>query len=121
MIPTTPRLVRTLVPGLMAGLMACASAPRTFADCNAIADEHTREGCRFTMAQALLDQPQALAEAIASIEQIDSRDLLLLRLAVADPARSGQLCSQVTTAGAIEKCQQVVGRPHLSTSPRAPR
>jgi len=87
------------------------------ADCEATGDPTAREDCRFTLAQGLLDQPEALQAALAQVSEPDSRDLLLLRLAVAAPARSGPLCAQVQSAPARDKCRQVLGRPHLSTQP----
>ncbi|NOY27061.1 MAG: hypothetical protein GXP62_14420 [Oligoflexia bacterium] len=110
-------MIAVLRLGLWA--LGCASAPSTVADCARIADLQQREECRFTLASALLDQPGQLDQALADIDSVESRDLLLLRLAVADPPRASRLCAQVTTTGARQKCRQVVGRPHLSTSPRA--
>lgn len=108
--------------GLVAALlMGCARPPASFADCGALSDLAAREECRFEHARALLDQPDALQAALASVPEVDSRDLLLLRLAVAEPTRAAALCHQTTTPGARQKCQQVIGRPHLSTSPQPPR
>lgn len=100
---------------------ACAAEPGSFADCAGLGDPTAREECRFTFAKALLDQPAELDAALASIDQVDSRDLLLLRLAVAEPTKASHLCRQVQTAPALEKCRQVIGRPHLSTTPQAPQ
>lgn len=106
---------------LLAAALGCAGAPATFADCAAVRDATAREDCRFQMALGLLDQPQALQAALDSVAEPESRDLLLLRLAVAEPTRAAALCHQAATPGAQEKCQQVIGRPHLSTSPQPPR
>lgn len=102
-------------------LWACAGQPSTVAECAGLDDATAREECRFTLARALLDQPEALDAAIASVEEVESRDLLLLRLAVAEPTRASHLCERVQTAPAQEKCRQVLGRPHLSTTPRGPQ
>lgn len=110
-----------MIQALLLWALGCASTPTTVADCADLADLQQREECRFTLASALLDQPRQLDQALASIDSVQSRDLLLLRLAVADPPRASRLCGQVKTAGAQQKCRQVVGRPHLSTSPRAPQ
>ena len=40
-------------------------------------------------------------------------DLLLLDLAVQEPIFAFELCKKVQTEQAKEKCQQVIGRPHL--------
>ncbi|MCK6503757.1 hypothetical protein L6R53_10215 [Myxococcota bacterium] len=101
--------------------LGCARPPASFADCATLRDPAAREDCRFTHARALLDQPQALQAALDSVAEPESRDLLLLRLAVAEPTRAAALCHQAATPGAQEKCRQVLGRPHLSTSPQPPR
>jgi len=106
---------------LLLVLAGCAQAPTRFEECAALSDVTAREDCRLDFARQLLDDPGALQAAIDSVEPADSRDLLLLRLAVAEPARAGWLCTRVQGAGAQEKCRQVLGRPHLSTTPQAPR
>lgn len=106
---------------LLLGLACGGGAPTTMAGCAALSDVQAREECRFGLARGLLDQPEALQAALAQVAEVESRDLLLLRLAVAEPTRASSLCGLVTTEGASEKCRQVVGRPHLSTTPRGPR
>ena len=64
---------------------------------------------------------KALDAALADIAEPESRDLLLLRLAIAEPQKAGRLCERVTTPGADEKCRQVLGRPHLQTTPKPPK
>ena len=44
-----------------------------------------------------------------------------VRLAIAEPQKAGRLCERVTTPGADEKCRQVLGRPHLQTTPKPPK
>ncbi|MCB9776992.1 MAG: hypothetical protein H6742_00335 [Alphaproteobacteria bacterium] len=107
----------SLLPGLLLGLLAgCSPEPTAFDDCGRLSGT-AREDCRLRFGQALLDDPAALEQALATLDP-GSRDLLLLRLAVAEPARAGQLCRQVATATAAEKCNQVLGRPHLGTTPK---
>ena len=43
----------------------------------------------------------------------EDKDLLLLSLAVENPQYSSELCKKIQTKPAKEKCQQVIGRPHL--------
>lgn len=105
---------------ILALLLSCAPAPTSLPDCDRL-DGMAREDCRFGFARALVADPPALQEALLGIDDPVARDLLLLRLAVDDPARAGQLCQQVQTDGAIQKCRQVLGRPHLQSLPRAPQ
>jgi hypothetical protein len=63
----------------------------------------------------------ALDVGLVEIDDVTSRDLVLLRLAIAAPRHAAALCGRVRTAGAEEKCQQVLGRPHLGTERRAPK
>lgn len=111
-------------------LLAC-SQPTTVAGCTSLRDETKREECRFDLLEPLLPPPgassadrkafqAALEAALTSIDDPRSRDLLLLRLAIASPASAGYLCTKVQTDGARERCQQVLGRPHLGTVPKAP-
>ncbi len=118
--PTRPA---TLLLGVLLSLLlaGCTTEPASFADCADVADLTAREDCRLQFARQLLDDPTALDAAIDSVPEADSRDLLLLRLAVAEPTRASRLCERVVGAGAVEKCRQVLGRPHLSTTPRPPQ
>lgn len=111
-------------------LLAC-SDPKTVAECAGLRDETAREECRFKLLEPLLPDPNhpapdrkafqsALDEALGDIDDPRSRDLLLLRLAIASPSTAGFLCTKVQTEGARLRCQQVLGRPHLGTVPKAP-
>jgi len=84
-------------------------------------DAAQREECRYQLTLPLLEDAGALEAALHSIDDPGSHDLLLLRLSIAAPRRASRLCQQVRTDAAAEKCRQVLGRPHLSTTPRAPR
>ena len=101
--------------------LACVPEPTTVAGCAALGTPAEVEDCRFAMVRPLIGDSDALDDAIAGIPEAMSRDLLLLRLAIADPPRAGRLCRKVETEGAVARCQQVLGRPHLSTTRRPPR
>lgn len=76
--------------------------------------------CRFERAlQALAagDEVGMRAE-IEAVKDPLQQDLLRLRVATAEPSRAGALCAEVSTPFAQEKCQQVLGRPHLQGTPR---
>ncbi len=99
-------------------LLACGpSEPQAIADCAQIADGTAREECRMGFAAAQLDDLAAMRALIAEVDEVESRDLLRLRLAVRDPVRAGGLCKDAETPPAQQRCEQVLGRPHL----RAPR
>lgn len=75
--------------------------------------------CHFERAQVALDNPDpaALEAAIAAAGDPLEQDLLRVRLAAIRPSQGAKLCEGVTTTGAREKCQQVIGRPHLQGVP----
>lgn len=101
-------------------LLACQAEPCTVAECARLGTPAEAEDCRFRLVQPLVGDDAALDAALADIPDPGSRDLLLLRLAIADPPRAGRLCKRVETEGAIARCQQVLGRPHLSTTRKPP-
>lgn len=123
--------MRAAVSALVALLGAAAcQRPATVAECAALSDPGEREECRFQLTLPAIDDlggPKeringaALAEALAAIDDAQSRDLLLLRLAITAPAQGPFLCTRVSTDGAREKCRQVIGRPHLGTSRKPPQ
>ena len=102
-------------------LAACQGRPATFAECARLDDATAREQCRYDFAVPMLDDAAAFDAALASVDDPSSRDLLLRRLAITAPTRAGLLCEKVQTAPAVEKCRQVLGRPHLQSTPREPR
>ena len=61
----------------------------------------------------LLGNWPAFDKEIRKVDDPMQRDLLLLQLAVASPRFSPDLCRKVESHGAVEKCRQVMGRPHL--------
>lgn len=101
-------------------LLGCAAEPETVAGCATLRDPAAVEDCRFRLVQPLVGDDDALDAALAEIPEPGSRDLLLLRLAISDPPRAGRLCKRVQTEGALARCRQVLGRPHLSTSRKPP-
>jgi hypothetical protein len=115
-----PAVVLPLIAALGAGAPGCRTAPDTLAGCAALPDAAEADACSLALALPLVDDPPALRAAVATLPGPAERDLLLLRLAVHRPTRAGEICALVTTAGAREKCQQVLGRPHLGSAPRPP-
>jgi hypothetical protein len=108
-----------VIPALLL-LLACEAEPVTVAECARLGSRAEIEDCRFRLVAPLVGDDQALDAALADIPDPASRDLLLLRLAIADPPRAGRLCKRVETDGAETRCRQVLGRPHLSTTRRPP-
>ena len=106
--------------------LACgASTPSTIGECSALSSATERETCRYTMLKPTVAGSRidgdTLDQGLVEISDETSRDLVLLRLAIAAPRHAAELCRRVHTAGAEEKCQQVLGRPHLGTQRRAPQ
>lgn len=111
-------------------LLWCVAAcggppPESVGECPRLQEPTAIESCRYehllpTVQQQRLDA-DALDRGLAEVDDDTSRDLVLLRLAIAAPKHAGALCGRVRTEGAREKCQQVLGRPHLGTERRAPR
>ena len=108
-------------------LMACAgaAAPTYIGECTRLTTASAVETCRYDMLRPTVAQARMDTEALdAGLKEVDddiSRDLVLLRLAIAAPKHAGALCLRVRTGGAAEKCTQVLGRPHLGTERRAPK
>lgn len=98
--------------------LACGRAPG-IEGCAELRDPTEREDCRLEEALAMTEV-EALRAAIATIEPDTSRDLLRLRLAVHDPQNARWLCQEVEGEQAKRKCEQVLGRPHLSMPPEGP-
>ena len=76
-----------------------------------IACQHSQQWDDATL-QHLAKDPNLLKDTLSQ-EPLESQDLLLLTLAIRNPTNAGQFCKQVRTKSAKEKCQQVIGRPHL--------
>jgi len=111
---------------LLVVLSACGEpTPTTIGECGRLSDPAAVETCRYemllpTVSAGRLDT-EALDAGLAEVGDDTSRDLVLLRLAIAAPKQAQALCQRVRTDGAKEKCRQVLGRPHLGTERRAPR
>jgi hypothetical protein len=54
---------------------------------------------------------------IATVTDPLEQDVLRLRLATEHPSLAASMCPAMTTAVGKEKCQQVIGRPHLQGVP----
>ncbi len=109
-----------MIPTLLLLLLACEAEPDTVTGCARLGSQAAVEDCRFRLVEPLVGDDAALDAALADIPEPASRDLLLLRLAIADPPRAGRLCRRVETEGAETRCRQVLGRPHLSTTRKPP-
>lgn len=98
--------------------LACARPPG-FEGCARIRDGAQREECRFTEAKKLAAAGglAVLEQALATVEDPLARDLLVVRLVVDDPSRADALCKLVTAEAGLQRCQQILGRPHLRGGP----
>ena len=101
-------------------LVACHAPPSSLPECTTLSAQSEQEECRFRLIQPIAEDDTALTEALKQVPEGVSRDLLLLRLAIENPPRAARLCRRVSTEGAKTRCQQVLGRPHLQTTRRAP-
>lgn len=96
---------------LLIWLLACGRADG-IAGCEPLAGT-AREDCRLEEAAKVVADPAAFAVALQTIEDPTARDLLLVRLAFDTPSSSTALCAKVTTPIGKQRCQQIIGRPHL--------
>ena len=101
-------------------LVGCQAEPQTLADCDGLSTPTAREECRFAMVAPLAEDRKALDEALSQITDPHSRDLIRYRLAFQDPQKHSGLCREVEEAALHEKCQQIIGRPHLSSKHKQP-
>lgn len=95
--------------------LACARPPG-MAGCAALSG-NAREDCRFEVARGLVGDPAALEAALASVDDTTARDLVRVRLAFEVPTASASLCAKVVTPVGKQRCQQIIGRPHLRGGP----
>ena len=95
--------------------------PSNLGECVQLSTVAAREECRYGFVLPLVEDSKALDAALAQIPEVESRDLLLLRLAIAEPRKAARYCKRVTTPGAEERCRQVLGRPHLQSTPKPPQ
>ena len=65
-----------------------------------------------------VDDPRAMQAEISTFSDPTDQDMIFYRPAFNHPERAQEFCSQTQTRAFVEKCQQVLGRPHLGTKPR---
>lgn len=92
--------------------LACGTRAPGMAGCASLPEGKEREECHFTEAKALVPNPDALDAALAPLDPL-ARDLLLVRLAMDTPDQSAVLCGRVMSPVAKQRCEQILGRPHL--------
>ena len=112
------------IQALILVLLGCAedSSPSTStsanpSDCSTVDDWQNRLDCAYEQAEPLVET-DGLEANLAKLDAKEDRDMVLYRLAVNHPQQANRLCQMVTTRAFVEKCQQVVGRPHLATTPQ---
>ncbi|MDP2309190.1 MAG: hypothetical protein Q8P18_24415 [Pseudomonadota bacterium] len=94
-------------------VFGCHTEPG-LAGCEGVRDPIAREECRYDAIKPLVADDAALRAAVDSMTDSASRDLVLLRLAFDRPERAQALCRMVKTPPVREKCDKVVGRPHIA-------
>ncbi len=94
-------------------LVACTLGVVENGDCARIPEGRAKEDCRYALARTHADDPAKLDAALDAIEDENARDMVLLRLAVDLPSRAPELCRRTRTPLGKDKCEKVVGRPHL--------
>jgi hypothetical protein len=113
--------VESTTAALLLILVGCQEpTPTDLAGCAALSAPTQREECRFAMVAPLADDAAAFEAALAQIAEPYSRDLIRFRLGVQDPQKYSRLCREVEDAALHEKCRQIVGRPHLSSTRKSP-
>jgi hypothetical protein len=88
-------------------------------DCASIEDWQNRLDCAYSSAEAHVDEDEALITALQTLSSKEDQDMILYRLAFNYPSEAPRLCKMVKTRAFEEKCQQVMGRPHLGTTRKA--
>lgn len=108
-------------PALLLILLGCQEpTPADLAGCAELSAPTAREECRFGMVAPLAEDREAFQAALAEIDDPYSRDLIRYRLAFQDPQKHSGLCREVEEATLHEKCRQIIGRPHLSSTRKKP-
>lgn len=64
-------------------------------------------------AAVLADDEAGVRALIDAIGDPTERDMVRIRLATDFPRRAADLCAETTLPFAVQRCQQVLGRPHL--------
>jgi len=101
----------------LAPMSGCTTAPTTITECADVSDATQREDCYLDVASTLKDNRADLSAAVREIPNRNSRDLLRLRLAVLDPVKLGWICNGAEGKHAIQRCENIVHRPHLMKPP----
>ncbi len=110
---------------LVGGLLGCGAdddatvTTPTDGDCSSIEDWQDRLDCAYPMVEAHLEDDEALSTALDTLSAKEDRDMILYRLAFNHPTEAPRLCKKVQTEAFVEKCKQVMGRPHLGTTRKA--
>ena len=75
----------------------------------------SRGECQFAQVRQAWEQHDeaAMEAALQRIDDPLERELALVRLAILSPHEAPTLCGRVTQSVARQKCQQILGRPHL--------
>ncbi len=118
MTPERPRrrAAQLAMTALLSSIAACTGDAN---DCASLRDDVARENCLFDRISAAFEAGDPTwRDQLAEITNIDSRDLVRLRLAIVDPRQGPTICAEVETPAAKARCRQVVGRPHLASPPR---
>ena len=76
-------------------------------------DPTAQEACWFDEATQTMGDRGQLEALLTRIPAAASRDLLRLRLVATDPIEYGWLCDSAETDAVEQKCDDVLGRPHL--------
>jgi hypothetical protein len=78
-----------------------------------------KEECRFEQVKTAFvsEDTEAFNAALNELDPL-TRDLARVRLAVLHPKEATRLCGEVREAVALQKCQQILGRPHLQGGAR---
>jgi hypothetical protein len=106
---------------LILSLSGCQEpTPTDLAGCAALSAPTAREECRFAMVAPLAADRAAFTAALEEIADPYSRDLIRYRLAFQDPQKHSALCREVEETTLHEKCRQIIGRPHLSSTRKKP-
>lgn len=100
--------------------LACTPSD-PMARCDGIGNDDAREDCRLAVLWRLADAGDmpGVETELTKVADPAARDLARVRLAKAFPSHADRLCAPVVDPAFKEKCQQVAGRPHLS-SPKPP-
>ena len=98
---------------LAALLAACSFGVVEDGDCARIPEGRARDDCHYALARTHAEDAARLDAVLSGMSDPAARDMVLLRLAVDLPARAPELCGRITTPAARDKCDKVVGRPHL--------